>query len=130
MHRVVSVSGHAHLLEVVGALDAAGGLAHLLHRGQEQADEDGDDGDHHQQLNERERRPARRTDHSASLSQTSDGGYACQRARGQGREVGVRSPRPYSAPPTVEKAIPPRLVPALSVWTSCPSFKSTTATPL
>src|SRR5262249_60991536 len=48
------VEGQADLLEVVGALRAPGGLADFLHRGQEQADEDGDDGDHNQQLDERE----------------------------------------------------------------------------
>src|SRR5262249_27165223 len=41
-------------LQVVLALDACGGLADLLHGRQQQADEDGDDGDHHQQLNQRE----------------------------------------------------------------------------
>src|SRR5262249_43827392 len=46
------------LFEVVLALGAGGGLAHLLHRGQQQADEDGDDGDHHQQLNQRETFPS------------------------------------------------------------------------
>ena len=48
------VAGQADLLEIVGALRAAGGLAHVLHGRQEQADQDGDDGDHHQQFDERE----------------------------------------------------------------------------
>src|SRR5262245_47671326 len=52
------VCGQAELLEVVGALHAVGGLAHLLHRREQEADEDGDDGDHHQQLNQREGAPA------------------------------------------------------------------------
>src|SRR5262249_18611555 len=43
------------LLEVVGALDASGRLAHFLHGGQEQANEDGNDGDDHEQLDQRER---------------------------------------------------------------------------
>ena len=34
-----------------------GGLADLLHGRQQQADQDGDDGDHHQQLDQRERFP-------------------------------------------------------------------------
>ena len=46
--------GQADLLEVVGAADACGRLADLLDGGQQQADEDGDDGDHHQQLDQRE----------------------------------------------------------------------------
>src|SRR5262245_26569339 len=52
------VAGQADLLEVVGALDAAGGLAHLLHRRQEQPDQHRDDADHHQQLDQREGIPA------------------------------------------------------------------------
>src|SRR5262249_41896490 len=52
---VVVVEGERQLLEVVLAAGPVGSLAHLLHGGQEQADEDGDDGDHHQQLDQRER---------------------------------------------------------------------------
>ena len=40
MRVVVVVSGQAELLEVVRALHAAGGLADLLHRGQQQPDQD------------------------------------------------------------------------------------------
>src|SRR5207302_1856762 len=39
-------AGQADLFEVVGALDACGRLADLLHGGQQEADEDGDDGDY------------------------------------------------------------------------------------
>src|SRR5262245_49123958 len=46
-----------HLLEVVLALGAVGCLAHLLDSWQQQADEDGDDSDHHQQLDEGEGQP-------------------------------------------------------------------------
>ena len=49
---VVVVQGQPQLLEVVAALQAGGGLADLLHGGEEQPDEDGDDGDHHQQLDQ------------------------------------------------------------------------------
>src|SRR5262249_58697196 len=55
---VVVVEGQADLLEVVLTAQAVGRCADLLYRGQEQADEDGDDGDHHQQLDQREA-PAR-----------------------------------------------------------------------
>ena len=51
---VVVVQGQADLLEVVDALGAAGGLAGRLHGRQQQADQDGDDRDHHQQLDQRE----------------------------------------------------------------------------
>ena len=51
---VVVVEGEADLLEVVGALQARGRIADLLDGGQQQADQDGDDGDHHQQFDQRE----------------------------------------------------------------------------
>ena len=47
----------ADLLEVVGALDAAGGLAGRLHGRQQQRDQDADDGDDHQELDEGEGPP-------------------------------------------------------------------------
>jgi hypothetical protein len=54
---VIAVHGQAELLEVVLARHAVGALADLLDRGQQQANEDGDDGDYHQQLDQRERPP-------------------------------------------------------------------------
>src|SRR5262249_33441775 len=64
---VVVVQSQADLLEVVLTLAACGGLTHLLHGGQEQANEDGDDGDHHQQLDQGETRPGSlRGEHSES----------------------------------------------------------------
>ena len=51
---LVVVDGQADLLQVVLALHAGGGLADLLDGGQEQADQDRDDRDHHQQLDQRE----------------------------------------------------------------------------
>jgi hypothetical protein len=50
------MSAQTELLEIVRALDASGGLACFLHCGQEQSDQDGDDGDHNQQLDQRETR--------------------------------------------------------------------------
>jgi hypothetical protein len=44
---MVVVTGEADLLEVVGAIDPGSRRAHFLDGGQEQADEDGDDSDHH-----------------------------------------------------------------------------------
>ena len=52
---MVVVHGQADLLEVVDALGTPGGLAGRLHGGQQQRDQDGDDGDHHQQFDQRER---------------------------------------------------------------------------
>ena len=46
------VRRQSNLLEVVLATHAAGGLADLLHRGQEQSNEDRDNGDDHQQLDQ------------------------------------------------------------------------------
>ena len=54
---VEAVQGQADLLEVALAAGAVGRLAHLLHRGQEQSDQHGDDGNHHQQLDQREAAP-------------------------------------------------------------------------
>ena len=51
---VVGVQRQRQLLEVVGALHPAGCLADLLDGGQQKPDEDGDDGDDHQQLDQRE----------------------------------------------------------------------------
>jgi hypothetical protein len=49
------VTRESDLFEVVGTLHARGGLAHLLHGRQQQADEDRNDRDHHQQLDQRKR---------------------------------------------------------------------------
>src|SRR5262249_23670515 len=70
---VVVVHRQGHLAQVVGAGGAGGGRAHLLHSGQEQADEHGDDGDDHQQLNQREggpQRPDAGADHEMHLAGT------------------------------------------------------------
>jgi hypothetical protein len=52
--RFVIGDRQTHLLQVVLALGAGGGLADFLHGWQEQTDEDGDDGNHYQQLNQSE----------------------------------------------------------------------------
>src|SRR5262249_968867 len=49
---VVIHHGQANLLEIVLALRPAGGLAHLLHGRHEQTDQHGNDGNHHQQLDQ------------------------------------------------------------------------------
>jgi len=58
------VDGQPDLLQVVLALRAGRGFADLLDSRQEQADENGDDRDHHQQLDQRE--PAREPESSSS----------------------------------------------------------------
>src|ERR1041385_571935 len=42
------------LLQTTVALGAGRGFSHFLHGRQQETDQNGDDGDHHQQLNERE----------------------------------------------------------------------------
>src|SRR5262249_35851707 len=63
---VVVVGGDAELVQVVLALRVGRGLADLLDCRQQQADQDGDDGNHHQQLDQREGRTAERTCHDTS----------------------------------------------------------------
>jgi hypothetical protein len=55
----VHLQGEAQLLEVVGALDAAGRLADFLDGRQQQGDQRRDDGDHHEQFQEGEGSRAR-----------------------------------------------------------------------
>ena len=55
----VVVHRQAELLEVVDALRPPRRLAGRLHGGQQQGDQDGDDRDHHQQLDQRETRTPR-----------------------------------------------------------------------
>jgi hypothetical protein len=50
---VKGVQGQAHLLEVVLALRARGRGTHFLHCRDQQTDQDGYDGDHHQELDQR-----------------------------------------------------------------------------
>src|SRR5262249_9087795 len=52
---VAVVQGQSHLLEVVLTFRPVGGFPHLLYGRQEQADQDGDNGNHHQQFDKRER---------------------------------------------------------------------------
>jgi len=53
---VVIVTGQGQLTDVVRPFDAGRRRSHLLHGRQQQPDEDGDDRDHHQQLDERKSR--------------------------------------------------------------------------
>ncbi len=52
---MIIVDAEAQLLEVVGALGAASGLAGRLHRRQEQSDEDRDNGYDDEKLDQRKR---------------------------------------------------------------------------
>ena len=49
---MVVVAGEADLLQIVNTLGTAGRLAGRLHGGQEQSDQDGNDGDHDQELDQ------------------------------------------------------------------------------
>src|SRR5262249_16218412 len=86
---VIVVQGQRDLLEVVGALRASGGLAHLLDSGEQQADEDRDDRDHHQQLDQRESFPDEPAHGYLPVENRVRGG----RERGEGR-YRRRSPAP------------------------------------
>jgi hypothetical protein len=65
---VVHLQRQADLFQVVAAGDAAGSLAHLLHGGKEEGQQDGDDGDDHEQFDQREGTPRRQalTDHGST----------------------------------------------------------------
>jgi hypothetical protein len=58
VNAVIVVGRQAELFEVVAALDALRRGPDLLDRGDKQADEDRDDGNDHEQLDERETLPA------------------------------------------------------------------------
>src|SRR5262249_4672847 len=78
---VVVVEGQPDLLEIVLALHACGRLAHFLHGGQEQSDQHADDGNNHQQLDQREAAAptgANRVD-GATTSPPRQGGNNCFR---------------------------------------------------
>ena len=49
---VINVHGQPDLLEVVGTLNAIGGLAGRLYRRQQQANQDRNDGDYHQHFDQ------------------------------------------------------------------------------
>jgi hypothetical protein len=49
---MMAVQGDGDLPKVVLALRSRRRLAHFLHRGEQESDENGDDGDHHQQLDQ------------------------------------------------------------------------------
>ena len=51
---VIVMNGNPDLLEVVHALNASCRLPRLLYRGQQQADQDGDDGNDDEQFDQRE----------------------------------------------------------------------------
>jgi hypothetical protein len=65
------VQGEVDLLEIVETAKASGGLADLLDGGQEQANENGNDGYHHQQLDQRETCATKQT-HANSRQEKGD----------------------------------------------------------
>jgi hypothetical protein len=72
---MVVVKRDSDLFEVVAALGATGGLTRRLDGRQEQGDQNGDDGNHDEQLNQREATPslrAHRTVLSCARSVSSD----------------------------------------------------------
>ncbi len=48
----IAEEGQPDLLQIVRAGHAVGGFADFLHRGQEKANQDGDDGDNHEQFDQ------------------------------------------------------------------------------
>jgi hypothetical protein len=64
---MVVVQRKANLLEVVKTLDAVGGFSDLLHGRDQEPNQDGDDGNHHEQLNQGETLPAAGTQPRSNL---------------------------------------------------------------
>ena len=62
VHATIIVDGEADVVQVAGALNLGGAVAHLLHGRKKEADQDGDDGDDHQQLDQRKGGTARGKD--------------------------------------------------------------------
>src|SRR5262249_55210397 len=60
-----AVQGQAELLEVVGTFQAGCPPPGLLHRRQQEADQDGNDGDDDEQLDQREADPTCKADHGS-----------------------------------------------------------------
>src|SRR5262249_32212431 len=54
---MITMHGHAPLVQIVRAGRAIGGLADLLHRRHQKRDQDGDDGDDDEQFDQREAAP-------------------------------------------------------------------------
>src|SRR5262249_36406237 len=55
---VIIMDSNPHLMEIVGATHAIGGFPHLLHSRDKQANQYGDNGNNHEQLDERKRAAA------------------------------------------------------------------------
>jgi hypothetical protein len=70
---MVTVARQPNLLQIVGALRARGSFTHLLHRRHQERDQNGDDRDHHQEFNERERSSRRIVHGSSSEVQVTHG---------------------------------------------------------
>jgi hypothetical protein len=79
------LEGQADLVEIVGALALAGGLAHRPDGGQEQGHQDADDRDDHQQLDQGEAPPTAASWGSAAkrLSNSSPGDFRSRPNHGE-----------------------------------------------
>src|SRR5262249_40546058 len=88
-----------------GAFDPVARLAHLLDGGEEEADQDGDDRDHHQQLDQREGGgPPARTGPGRGPDHGRGGWFAHHDFALQKRRLKTPPAEPGAAGPTVVKA--------------------------
>src|SRR5262249_12527580 len=81
---VVILERQGKLLEIVGARHSVGGFTHLLYGREQEADQHGDDRDHHQKLDQREPQPlppSTGVTHSNLLSQRGMQGGTFDRRR-------------------------------------------------
>src|SRR5262249_40818562 len=111
-----AVQTQGDLLEVVAAHGAVGRFPYLLDGRQQQAEEQGDDGDHHQQLDQREATRTTRNQHRSPHAESSIGRRSCESASCQGvcpdpgvelkKQTRSRSPanRDRKTPPGIKTA--------------------------
>jgi len=98
---VVAVQTQPELLHVVHALGTSGGLPDLLDGRQQEADQHGDDGDHHEQFDERERAPAERV--------TSHRGILTRAKMRHDTDCDSMRPRPTHGPQRNDHTIPTKM---------------------
>jgi hypothetical protein len=115
VHVVIIVHRQSDLLEVVRALRSLGSFPGGLHRRQQESDENSNDGDHHQQLDERERPPLHmRLEHSIALIEKTDAKF--ERTVATRKDQTQQSIPHYAAPCLLPRRFDPPTTAATVPW--------------